>query len=408
MPYQIANDSNLAILKRRQDNVWQHEDITNYQLRNLFSLYRKIEVPVIDVLGNPKTLNLYNYEHELCERIDTLADWLIEIGNRALILTDGFPILEIGGTNYVSADSFCSGISLSDGTSWPGHEVPLENITDVVLDNVDSAATRVARGLFTVNGYLLRAFAVNDTVRIPHGGPICINSDEATMGYIDFSAIGNIETVDIIESMIHKIDDNKKWSHRLTLDVGMPIANKSVGIVIGGYLHLLDDLIKINGDTTFTFSLGNLPYLNRCIYDYKSLDLSFMGLDNISESSKVSDVINPDNIKQLLISPYSFIVLVDNPELMKDTIAINNLEYHNSVIYKPVVPGILMDIDGKIVDYKITNYKNSYGITHCHAHRNNKFLLHKRGFEEDSLINDASHGKSRDSRLRMFNFSARI
>ena len=314
----------LAVLRRKKTFDWLMLDVRAMKLVDLFSLYRNIEVALTDIFDNKLTLNLYEYESELRNSSKTLSEWLSTIGDRSLATTSGYPTLSIQLANYLPIGFSLESIMLAKRGYHPSHVVPVEDYADIIVDQPRVSSDVLHNyTLCSVNGYYVDSTYHDYGMRLFEGGNIVRRSGNIALGMLNFENIGKVSKVPVQSNMVHKVDDTMSYLDSVVVNVGVPLKNKTVGLVLGGHLHLLDGLVKIIGDQTIMFSMRQMRYVERVLGSRDSLDMSFMGLDALDVNSLVSGLIADDSILKYLTCPHTFVVLIDNPnvyieELMPD------------------------------------------------------------------------------------------
>lgn len=399
-----------TVVKSKRDKRWYEADLSGVKIKDLFALYKTIEVPVLDFFDQPKTLDLYKYETELANYEESLEYWFNLIGNRGLELTDEFPKLEIVKSNYLPIEYHPCTIKPAKAGYHPSHEVSLDDCDDIILTVSDVDPMHLhKRALFTVNGFVFPTKYQDYGVRIVGAGDCVRHSKGMEGGIINFEHIGEITQVPIDKNMVNKVDDSKTWFDKLIIRTKENLMNKTVGIVIGGYLHLLDGTLEVISDEAVTVSLRNLDLLGRAKESKDKLHLEFLNLEDLSEGESVREFYNEANALDYLTSRYSFLVLIDNPEMMLDTYSVSSTAMMGTyTLGKDQELGLLRRDSGGIVNYwphyecGIWALKTTYWEQPTQLDTSN-------GWEKLTLINDAKEPYTPDVKplVNMINWSAR-
>lgn len=401
---------NPAFAKTKDTNRWIEVDITDKPLKDLFALYRKVEVPVYDFFGKPHTLNLYDFERELRNRDYTLSSWFVRIGERKLNLVQGHTTLNFSYVNYVPVNYHTSTVKPAKAGYHPSHEVALEDYDDLIVDIKGYDATYITKYcLFSVNGFIFPSKYQNYGTRVLHAADAIRDSENMDAGFLNFEKVGAIKQIPITKNMITKIDESKTWFDRITVDTTEYIGNKTVGIVIGGYLHLLDDTVKVVGPNTLTVSLRNYNLRERVINSMKELDLEFMGLDQVNTGVIVKDFLNEDNIVDYLTSKYSFLVLIDNTEMAVEYEVVSTASMAGTfIISEKQRLGRLVDQIGKGLDYW-PNFECGQWALKTSRFTAESDLYETTGWEVLTRLNDAAigHKPTKPLQLKMINYLSR-
>lgn len=389
-----------AITCEKITRLWSEVNINNTRCIDIFAKYRYIEVAIVDLFGDQSCLNLYDYEFELRMSYSTVPEWLAGLGNRKLILTEGYPTLSIKEAFYVPGMRYNGDFRLSKANTHPSHDVPVDDCTDLVVkyDNVDMHKLSNTT-LWSVNGYYLPSHYNNGYVRVPNAGAVIKKSKNFQFGCLNFKHIGNVSTIPITEEMVFKVDPLLDDNSRIHINVGKVIATHTVGIVIGGYLHLLDNFLTVTSHNTIAVTLGKLSVINRILESKDTLDLSFMCLENIEEGALVKDVIDPKLLITYLTCQYSCIVLIENTNLYKNDIPVdNNAAIGCAITPDDIYPARLITNTGKSVDYWYTEEAGKRCLQFNDIDTNH-YIFHKTNWQENPVINNARIGAKITTRI---------
>lgn len=390
-----------AIVRSRKTRDWLKVDISAMKVADVFANYREIEVGIYDVYNKPYTLNLYDYEFELLNFQATLQGWFDRIGTRALTLKSALPTLLFKEVNYLPLTYYEGQFQLARRGWHPSHEVPMEDYDDVIVAyNSITSKYLHENALFTVNGLFMPSTYHAYGVRVLNAGDVIRKTGKVELGLLNFEQVGTVEKIAITPEMVFKVDDAKDYYSELMIKSPKPLAGKTLGIVIGGFLHLLDGLIRPNGDTTAMIILKDIPIVERVIATKGVLDLDFMGLDGLDDSVLVSTVVNDANILKYLTSPYSFLVLIDNKDLCRrwDPVDVN-AGLGNYLIDDSTSLGLLVDDTGRGIDYWPKYECGKWALCTEHSHRNTH-SFHTAPWLSQTRINSAAIGVKPADRIR--------
>lgn len=390
-----------AIVRSRKTRDWLKVDISAMKVADVFANYREIEVGIYDVYNKPYTLNLYDYEFELLNFQATLQDWFDRIGTRALALKSALPTLLFKEVNYLPLTYYEGQFQLARRGWHPSHEVPMEDYDDVIVAyNSITSKYLHENALFTVNGLFMPSTYHAYGVRVLNAGDVIRKTGKVELGMLNFEQVGTVEKIAITPEMVFKVDDTKDYYSELVIKSPKSLAGKTLGIVIGGFLHLLDGLIRPNGDTTAMIILKDIPIVERVIATKGVLDLDFMGLDGLDDSVLVSTVVNDANILKYLTSPYSFLVLIDNKDLCRrwDPVDVN-AGLGNYLIDDSTSLGLLIDDTGRGIDYWPKYECGKWALCTEHSHRNTH-SFHNAPWLSQTRINSAAIGVNPADHIR--------
>ena len=401
-----------AVVRAKTTLAWLKVDVRDMKLSDIYAKYRVIEVAVADAFANAYTLNLFDYESELLYSTQTFRQWFNNLADRALTLAKGYPELNEAISTYVPLAYKEGGTyQLAKRGYHPSHVVALEDYDDIIVTHPDVSPQYLhENALWSVGGYFMLTTWHDYGLRIMNGGDIIRKASDLTAGCLNFEKIGKVDQVPITAQMVYRVDESTSYYNRLIVNVGKDLKNKTVGLVLGGYLHLLDGFVKVVGDQTIMFSMRNLRLTERVLTSRKWLDLSFMEADDIEVSAVVSKMRSDAGALQYVTSPYSFVVIIDNPDMYKiETPLDRNALVGNYLMSDDHTLGLLVDQHGRNLEYWPHWEAGVWSLETRHSHLPYYAFMSTNWYNE-SRVNDAcvSYKPVETIQPRMFNYKARI
>ena len=401
-----------AVVRSKTNQTWLLVNVLDMKCTDLYANYRDIEIAVADAFAHPFTLDLYDYESELRYSTQTFRSWFTAQGTRSFTLTAGYPELNTVSAKYVP-------LAYTEGGSYrlakrgyhPSHVVALEDYDDVIVTHPNVTPKYLhENALWSVGGYFLPTTYHDYGLRIQGAGDVIRRATDLSTGCLNFESVGKITQVPITTQMVYKVDESTTYYNRLVINTGKSIKNKTVGIVLGGYLHLLDGFVKVIGDRTIMISLRNLRLAERVLTSRKHLNLSFMECDDVEISAVVSKMRSDAAVLQYVTSLYSFVVIFDNPNMYKvETPIDRNAFQGNYLMSDNHELGLLVDQHGRNLEYWPHWEAGIWSLETRHSHLP-FYAFMTTGWYNESRINDALVGEHRVDAIqpRMFNYQARI
>lgn len=343
-----------AIVRSKSTLAWGKVDVKDIPGQDLFALYREIEIPITDAYGNPFTLKLTDYESDFKYSIITFSQWFDQLTDQALVLTPEYPVLNEVMANYKPITYNTGGkYELAKRGYHPSHNVAAEDYDDVIINY--SAVTPQylhENALWSFGGFFLPTTWHSYGLRVMGAGDLIRKSSDFRAGCLNFEKIGKVTQVPITQSMISKVDDTYTYFDSVTINAGTSLTNKTVGIVLGGYLHLLDGFVKVISDRTVKLSMRHLQYIERMLVARKYLDIPGLEIEDV-EAYAIPQKLRSD-IAGLayLTSPYSFLVIIDNPNMyLVEKELDRNALLGNFIIPDTENLGLLVDRLGRGLEY---------------------------------------------------------
>lgn len=345
------------------------EDISNVPLNTLFTLYSK----VIVILSNPFLPNNVAIDLETIRTTTgslqiTLNEFLIQNGNTTLEALPNIPTLVPRYAKY--NDGFRAGYKIApiNPRAAPDTQLPLvdKSWLHLTQPNVDYDLFYKSC-LVTVNGFFHLTDSDTTGVYVIDGMKSALKSKQNQLGIYSFREIGALSFVPIIPDMIYKQNVNQPYKNDVYLDIGVDVSNKTIVLVIGGYLHVLDNkTFSRVGLSTFKLNVGNLPMLERYYESEPYLDFSTLPLSMTIRNPKqlgIPDFFSDENIVAYLTLSQSFFVILDNPDIFVNRIPVDKTTLPDMFVSyrKPEYP-LIVGV-GKAANYWSTYEDGQYSVT---------------------------------------------
>ncbi len=351
--YTLANVP--AVVRDRTTLKWSLVDVSNLTSDVIFSQYLECEIGVLDAYGHVQTVNLYKYEATLRYQAIKLDSWLLSIKGTALfILHSGAPTLVEASTNYVPLWSTADATAELCKRNWnPTNTPSLEDADDIII-NIANLTPQYLKdyGLWLINGWVVPATYHTYGLRMWNAGDIVRRSSEMSIGFLNFESIGKLSYQPLKVDSIFKQDGFTKYGDGVVIKCDQELNGKTVGLVLGGYLHLLDGTIKQVGHKTISFTPNKMDLLHRLVQSNAHLELGFTGIDTLSESQLVSKITSDQFWIDYLTSQYSMLVYIDTDKLYRTVDYPDHVTRPgNFLIDKDTPLGYMVDQYGKGVCY---------------------------------------------------------
>jgi len=310
---------------RLSSSVWEDIDASNMAIDDLLTDYSKVYLtlrhPLID---HDLFLLLSDAQEMIPNKIPSykVNEWLAMIGDRTLPTMDKMPDPYYGKLRY--NDAFRAGYGIQPTVSTMHHDsdLPTSAKPDLMLTKAGVDYQEMHKFcLASVNGMFHPTAAGPDGFYILDGARQSRIANESIVGLYNFKQLGEIEIIPITADMLYKTHPRQEYKTAVNLQIPKSTSGKAVLMVIGGYLHILDNSYKQVGDGLIKIDFANLPWLERYYESRKLLDLSML---NFSESSvnvdqlTLEDLYSEENIIAYMTMANSFVVLVDTEQLYID------------------------------------------------------------------------------------------
>lgn len=308
---------------------WTEVDLSKEVVSSIFNSYSRVyvELSAAGVISGNIYVDLDTLEDLYSGYGGTLEELLVELGNTTLTTVESLPSTTLKYATY--SDAVMSGYKIDMckvGYNFPA-SYPRSEKPDLVLTRpgyTTDMALLHKYCLISVNGYFHRTDTDGKKTYVYDGGKTNLKSNLNFVGILSFMDIGSIKNVPILAENITSGSTDTPLKDRLYFTVDEDLTNKTVILVLGGYLVFLKEgeFWPIT-DKTFAVNLGSFPLLERYFESRHYIDMSPLGLDVSTVDPNVVNVeqfYSDVTIKRLFTLSQSFLVVINTPTLTQDKI----------------------------------------------------------------------------------------
>lgn len=358
----MYNFVNSVCLSRSIGSQWHEVDLSNILVFDIYTTYSKVYL----ILSNPSLPdNVYvdfdTQFQEFSSYQGTLNQWLMDLGNRTLPTVDVLPSTSVKVAKY--SDAIRSGYKVQltkIGVVTPDN-YPASELQDLVITRPEHKTDMGlihSHCLVSVNGFYHRTDTDAHKAFVYRGGDTGRRSHINHVGILSFLDIGALTKVPIDPTRIYTQSAPgvpSTLKDRIYFDIDQDLTNKSVILVLGGYLVFPEQgTFWQSGDHTLALDINQIPYAQRIYESQRYLDLSGLGLTHFPLSKDAIDVdelYSDDVLKRYLTLSQSFLVIVDTSNLITNKIHLrhSHLPGMFTCYQDPVLPLIVSY--GKVAEY---------------------------------------------------------
>lgn len=269
---------------------------------------------------HPRVLYFKDLPLDIQVSFKSINQYFIENGNRTIKgVQDDIP-LHVRGEVY-SWDAHSWGfdyVSYQFG-SHPNARILEEDKEDLLLtrEGLEDVRHATQHSLVAVNGLFHYHEYITQGWAIPGANKTRLKQiDKTHVNILDFTQVGEVKLKRITDAMILPGKDNSPLHEATYIDIKESTAGKTVGIVIGGYFHLLDHTYKRISERLIKVNFNNIR-LESLYYKLKELtDVSTLPITDFGDDRVLGfELYHDSTIKALLKLPQSFIVIINNPNI---------------------------------------------------------------------------------------------
>lgn len=342
-------------------------DASQVSLINLSQLYDDIcFVLDVDVYPDPKVLWYRDLPLEVRISDQTIVQYLESVGNKTLPLQDKLPEYRRGEVHAIDIHSHPFTYTSTVASMHENARIDEEDKHDLVLkhERFKEDSRYSEHCLVSINGLFHHFTPTEDGIFIIDGNKTKNKHRDTThICLYDFSQVGHVKMIPITEAMVKK-PVNVEMKDNIYIDLPEDVVGKTVGICIGGYLHLHDHTYKQIGDQCLKIDFNeirweSLFYKMKDLIDVSSLPLTDFGNDRVLGFELYHD----KTILALLQLSQSFIVVIDNPYIAIAEEYIGHMgtpkKYESAI--PPLYP--IRIAEGRFPAYKANKNTNTWVIS---------------------------------------------
>lgn len=247
----------------------------------------------------------------------TVNDWLDQVGNNTIPYTTD--IVTKKKTSVTFVNPWTHGFSMFGYNRNYSDEAVLgqSQITDLRLTKSGIDYANLDRhSLISINGFFHWSSYSTKGIEVPEAGKSLAIANDNRIGLLNFNGVGNITKVKITEECIVPTAGNLPYKEAVFLKIpDLNLQNRTVAMVIGGYLHILDDVYTQVGTNLIQLNLARYPFVTRYHEMQAAFDVSAIKLTeyaNRPDKVMLSELMSDENILALLTLPQTFMVVIDS------------------------------------------------------------------------------------------------
>ena len=352
--YSLVTAYGLAISKNSQ---WGTANLSALTMQEIFNLYRKLFLQLSNtMLTEDVVVDFEIFRSEHSASTETLDEMLQNLSNTALQTIPALP-------NYVAKRATFNDIFRA---GYKVHSVKPGYAPDTMTPTHEKTELRINRNqtdmqrfhdycLVSVNGFFHRTETDGKYAYVPHGGESAILSKDSHMGFINFENIGKVKTIPITEQMVYKQNSDSFLSKKAFIKLDEDTTDKTVLVVIGGYLYLPDGQTFLKtGDKSYCVNFNHVPLVERYFESCNYLNIGSLNLDkNIKYPTqiKLSDFLSDTKFIKYLTLPQSFFVVIDTPDLTYEQHFVRKNSFVGRYVSTQEPKSALFTSLGKVAEY---------------------------------------------------------
>jgi len=374
-----------------EGSEWLEPELSAVLCSAVFSTYRKVYLVLNNTyLDHQVTLDLDLVRSTIQVQQITIATWLFNLGNASLPTVDGVPVIK--KSKLYVGDVFQAGYRVIPTSVNVHPDTPLntDQQHDILLlrDEADYLFMQ-EYCLASVNGYIHRSSSSEDGFYILNGVDTGTKTRSNQVSLYNFQELGKVEQFSITEDMIVKPIDDLPLVKKVWLKLPKSVVGKTVGLVIAGFLQLLDGVVDKVADDIVVLNLARLPWLERVAHIGASMDLTGCPTEFYEDSRRVlSEVESDEFVRWVLKLSQTFLFTVDNSNLQAERMVLEDIPIPGRWLAHEYPVGYIQISGGYTPNCLVIPEGTRYGIVARPLYDQGR-LREQQRFRDHMVYNDA-------------------
>lgn len=316
-----------------RETTWVEIDLRAVSMRDIFNTYAEVILALThNVRPHLLFLKLNDIRSTLSPAYQgmTLNAWLLANGSNALPTFNTPPTYRERTVRFADIWTANYDVFPVDRRRAWNAQFPHGDKNDLLIRraNIDFRAMW-QYCMVSVNGYFHRVGGSEEGLYVVDGGRSGRIANDNHLGILSFREVATVEYIPIVSGMVHKTTPLQKYSDYADITLPESVEGKTVLLVLGGYLHALDEVYRVYGSRSVRVKMANYPFAER-LYDSKgkiNLDSLNLTPGPENENQYTIEQLQSDAVMLAYLTlPQSFFVVVDTPYLFAKKEMVENPE----------------------------------------------------------------------------------
>lgn len=310
------------VKSRTGRGTWKEQDVSSLTLEQIDKEFIEVHFTLRSSADNAiRFTTLTNLKKLGIIYSMTIVQWLSHIGSRAIeVYTTPFEI-EKKTARYRDALAAGFNFKLVGHNTHPDVPLPISDRNDIYLTktgiNPEHAGNTT---LVSINGLFHYSTSGYNGLVVYEGGRSIMRSGKNGIGILNLEDVGTVEKILLEEGMFFKPHADVKASEAMYFKLGEPLTGKTLLLVIGGYLHILDDVYQVISDENgiVKVNINKIALAQRIFESRDLINLSTLNIHTTQVNQGLIEtqaLYSEENLLAYMTLPQSFAVIVDTPDL---------------------------------------------------------------------------------------------
>ena len=352
-----------AVVKDR--NGWSEKDISEETMRSIGQSYEDVRFHLdYQIEGITVEVHYTDIEPLIKRSIKTVAQWFIDNNNRAL--PHRLKLTNISNRQHVQMkDLWEAGyeIHITNKDVHPETALLPSACRDLLIRHPTYSSNDVYDNMaISINGLLYPTINSEYGPYLAGVWPKLRALKELYASVISFKRLGGFKQIPLTKAMVYQPSSIHSLKDSIYLNVGVDLSQKTVLLVLGGYLHVLDGNYQIIGDQQLKINSSQIPLTQRILSTQKELGLTLPGLDTGGGSINDKLLMSDDSLTKYIDLPNTFLMVLDKEVYYAhEVLTYGGMPDRYFSKERPM--GIMQHYLGRIMDHRCDRKGNQYVLS---------------------------------------------
>ena len=349
----------------RNKREWLEVNLSDLKMSEVLTRYEEIHI-TLDMDG--ELLN-WRPQHSIYYKTMyasayTLQEWITHCNDNSINLDTTSTPFNFSSLERISSYSaYDIGFSVMRANGYinpdsEGNKVGLD--LRLTRDNTDYSKF-VGNVLISVNG-IINPIVINDNGLYLKGGHTALHGGFIKdLNMINFQALGGYTIQNLPTMSQYRMDGGSvKTYENCCFNLNYDVTGKVFGIVIDGYLHLLDDVVEVIGNRQIRINWNKVPLLRRAI--------KAMGKTPYPSTVRNIELVNESHVttnewvQDIIASPFTYLLVFNRPDITKSITPLISKGLPGVYEYPHDLTGAVFSGEGEVWSYKKVRDRSTYDI----------------------------------------------
>lgn len=349
----------------RTKRQWLLKDLRQIPISDILTQFEEVLIRLQDttagILGDWNPLDS-KYLVQLSTFQGTLQEWLTHASSANLAFTlneDVFSLDQLLHSPTWPVEHI--GFNIARANRYIHPDSPANNTGEDLLlrrDNTDYSLF-VGKVMWMVNGQVHPA-VINEHGVYLREAYKSTGLNVTDIAAVDFTNLGGFEVKALGQQWLYQPNNHKEPLYTSTyLKFPEPYKGKTVGIVLDGYLHLLDDVLEFVADDRARLRWEKVPLLQRWIRTGGQFPGKSTARDNVQTEQ---DLYSDESLMDILISSHTYLVVFGRNDIAKHVELLPDKGFAGQYFKDSEVRGLMYDSVGSLWSYHVHEDTSQYQI----------------------------------------------